>query len=143
MHMSPLHAALIGATIANDGVMPRAFMVERVIDNDRGILGVAAAPSAYRSVTPAATARTVNQMMRMTVTEGTSRRPRRKRNPILPQPPDPSPMKKFALTFLTALALLALPAHAEKLDQWIKLLPKNTVGLIAVKSAPEFVAMLI
>lgn len=49
-------------------------------------------------------------------------------------------MKKFALTFLTALALLALPAHAEKLDQWIKLLPKNTVGLIAVKSAPELVA---
>ncbi|MBK8173611.1 MAG: penicillin-binding protein [Sandaracinaceae bacterium] len=74
MHMSPLHAALIGATIANDGVMPRAFMVERVIDNDRGILGVAAAPSAFRSVIPAATARTVNQMMRMTVTEGTSRR---------------------------------------------------------------------
>lgn len=46
-------------------------------------------------------------------------------------------MKKLTLTSLTALALLALPAHAEKLDQWIKLLPKNTVGLLAVKSAPE------
>lgn len=74
MHMSPLHAALIGATIANDGTMPRAFMVDRVVDSNRGILGVAAAPSNFRSVIPAATARAVNQMMRMTVTDGTSRR---------------------------------------------------------------------
>jgi hypothetical protein len=49
-------------------------------------------------------------------------------------------MKKFALSTLTALALLALPAHADKLDAWYKLLPKNTVGLIAIKSAPELLA---
>lgn len=74
MHMSPLHAALIGATIANDGTMPRAFMVNRITDQDRGIVGVAAAPSNFRSVLPASTARAVNQMMRNTITDGTSRR---------------------------------------------------------------------
>ncbi len=44
---------------------------------------------------------------------------------------------KRTLTFLSALALLALPARAEKLEQWLKLLPKNTLGYLAIKSAPE------
>lgn len=47
---------------------------------------------------------------------------------------------KHTLTFLTALALLALPAQAEKLEQWLKVLPKNTLGFLAIKSAPELMA---
>jgi hypothetical protein len=47
---------------------------------------------------------------------------------------------KSPLTLFTALALLALPAQAEKLEQWLKLLPKNTLGFLAIKSAPELMA---
>src|SRR5690606_8430389 len=32
MHMSPLHGALIAATIANQGRMPRPTLVDRVLD---------------------------------------------------------------------------------------------------------------
>jgi len=48
-------------------------------------------------------------------------------------------MKTLALTCLTALAFV-LPAHADKLDQWYKLLPKNTLGLISIKHAPELLS---
>ncbi|GEP43227.1 hypothetical protein [Brevifollis gellanilyticus] len=44
---------------------------------------------------------------------------------------------KHTLTLISALALLALPAQAAKLEQWLKLLPKNTVGYFAIKDAPE------
>lgn len=47
---------------------------------------------------------------------------------------------KLSLSILTALALLALPAQAEQLEQWLKLLPKNTLGFLAIKSAPELMA---
>jgi hypothetical protein len=47
---------------------------------------------------------------------------------------------KSPLTLFIALALLALPAQAEKLEQWLKLLPKNTLGFLAIKSAPELMA---
>lgn len=72
MHMSPLHAALIAATIANDGQMPRATLVERVED-ERGRATARREPATYRAVLSAATARSVGQMMRRTVTTGTSR----------------------------------------------------------------------
>lgn len=46
--------------------------------------------------------------------------------------------------FLSLLALFSLSsgltARAEKMDEWFKLLPKNTVGLIAVKNTPELLA---
>jgi hypothetical protein len=48
-------------------------------------------------------------------------------------------MKTLALTFLTALAFI-LPARADKLDQWYKLLPKNTLGVISIKDARELSA---
>lgn len=42
------------------------------------------------------------------------------------------------LTLLTVFSLMGgLTARADKLDDWYKLLPKNTVGLIAIKNAPE------
>lgn len=47
---------------------------------------------------------------------------------------------KSPLTLLAALCLLAPAARAEKLEQWLKLLPKNTLGFLAIKSAPELMA---
>ena len=44
-------------------------------------------------------------------------------------------------SLLTALCLTgSLTAHAEKLDEWFKILPKNTVGVIAIKNTPELLA---
>ena len=71
-HMSPLHAALIASTIANDGVMPRPSLVNRVLDASGRAL-FAQSPSAYRNVISRATARTVGHMMTETVAHGTSR----------------------------------------------------------------------
>lgn len=71
-HMSPLHGALIAATIANDGVMPRPTLVSRVLDASGRALLVSA-PSAYRNVIGRSTARAVGHMMTETVTHGTAR----------------------------------------------------------------------
>jgi cell division protein FtsI/penicillin-binding protein 2 len=71
-HMSPLHAALIAATIANRGGMPRASMIERVLDSKGRVLRTFQ-PGASRSVIPPATARTIAHMMTGTVTHGTAR----------------------------------------------------------------------
>jgi cell division protein FtsI/penicillin-binding protein 2 len=72
MHMSPLHGALIAATLANGGAMPRASMVERVIDS-RGTTVHQLKPSTYRQVIPRATAQAVSAMTERTVTHGTAR----------------------------------------------------------------------
>lgn len=73
MHMSPLHGALIAATIANDGRMPRAAIVERVEAPD-GTVRYEHEPETYRNVIARRTARAVNRMMRNTVARGTARR---------------------------------------------------------------------
>ncbi len=73
MYMSPLHGALIAATIANRGVMPRAYVIDRVVDASGREL-VARQPTAFRSVIPSSTARVLGKMMTRTVTHGTSRR---------------------------------------------------------------------
>lgn len=73
MHMSPLHGALIASTIANDGRMPRAAIVER-IDAPDGTPLYEFAPEIHRNVIPVRTARAVNRMMRNTVRRGTARR---------------------------------------------------------------------
>ncbi|MBB5036270.1 hypothetical protein [Prosthecobacter dejongeii] len=45
------------------------------------------------------------------------------------------------LSLFTLLSLLSsVSAHADKLDDWYKLLPKNTVGVIAIKNTPELLA---
>jgi cell division protein FtsI/penicillin-binding protein 2 len=72
MRMSPLHAALIAAAIANGGVMPHASMVARVIDA-KGRVESAFTPSPYRTVIAPATAKTLGHMMLATVARGTSR----------------------------------------------------------------------
>jgi len=72
MHMSPLHGALIAATFANGGRMPRPFMVQRILDPE-GHLEYAAASEPFRQVVSRATAKMVGQMMLGTVTHGTAR----------------------------------------------------------------------
>lgn len=73
MHMSPLHGALIAATIANDGQMPRAAVVQRVLSGS-GESVYQHAPSNYRAVLSRRTARRVGEMMERTVSHGTARR---------------------------------------------------------------------
>ena len=72
MHMSPLHGALIAATFANDGKMPRAAIVDRVTAGERVLYRHE--PEIFRAVIPRHTARTVGEMMERTVTDGTARR---------------------------------------------------------------------
>ena len=44
-------------------------------------------------------------------------------------------------TLFTLLSLMSgLTARADKLDDWFKILPKNTVGVIAIKNTPELLA---
>jgi cell division protein FtsI/penicillin-binding protein 2 len=71
MHMSPLHGALIAATIANGGVMPRAGMVARIVDA-KGQVQSTFAPNAYRTVIGKQTAKLLSRMMVGTVARGTS-----------------------------------------------------------------------
>src|SRR5262249_51562023 len=72
MHMSPLHAALIATTIANDGTMPRAWAVDRVEDAHGRVLARGRAQD-FRRVVGVDTAHAINAMMRRTVTDGTAR----------------------------------------------------------------------
>jgi len=73
MHMSPLHGALVAATFANEGRMPRAAIVDHVTDAEGEVL-LRHEPEIFRAVIPRHTARTVGQMMELTVTRGTARR---------------------------------------------------------------------
>ncbi|MCG8557301.1 MAG: penicillin-binding protein [Proteobacteria bacterium] len=71
-HLSPLHAALIAATIANQGVMPRAYLVERIVDR-RGRELFSHAPRPFRSVIGGLAAKQLARMMQRTVVDGTAR----------------------------------------------------------------------
>jgi cell division protein FtsI/penicillin-binding protein 2 len=71
VHMSPLHAALIAASIANDGVMPSLTWVDRVVELDGR---VETAPHAEpRNVVSAGTAHALGKMMLRCVHDGTAR----------------------------------------------------------------------
>jgi cell division protein FtsI/penicillin-binding protein 2 len=70
-HLSPLHGAMIAATIANAGVMPHASMIERVVGADGQVLHERAAQPGRRAIAQA-TAREVGTMMLRTVREGTA-----------------------------------------------------------------------
>lgn len=72
-HLSPLHGALIAATIGAGGRMPRASMVDEVIDAEGHVVHEHT-PETFRSVIGASTAAALTDMMQRTVTEGTSRR---------------------------------------------------------------------
>jgi cell division protein FtsI/penicillin-binding protein 2 len=72
VHMSPLHAAVIAATIANGGAMPRPSMIERILDPNGRVL-TEFEPKPLRSAISRATAKALGQMMTITVNRGTSR----------------------------------------------------------------------
>lgn len=73
VHLSPLHAAALMSAIANDGIMPRPYLVDRVLSPD-GQLVHRASPEAVQPVVSATTARRLREMMEYTTTVGTSRR---------------------------------------------------------------------
>jgi penicillin-binding protein A len=72
VHLSPVHAALIAATIANDGRMPYAGLTDRVT-NSLGEVTYEHRARTYRDVIAPSTARTLGRMMALTVTHGTAR----------------------------------------------------------------------
>ena len=71
--LSPLHAALVAAAFANDGLMMRPRIVDRVLGAD-GRLLYTFIPQAYRQVVLPSTAKTIMQMMKETTENGTARK---------------------------------------------------------------------
>ena len=71
--LSPLHGALVAATIANDGGMPHAAIVER-IEGPQGQTLYRHNPRTFRRVLPRQTAREAGEMMTRTVTHGTAKK---------------------------------------------------------------------
>ena len=81
--VSPLHAAVITAAIANDGKIMKPYIVDRVLDSS-GSLTYRAQPSLYKRAVLSTTAQEVLEMMVATVETGTARRYfKRSRNPKL------------------------------------------------------------
>jgi cell division protein FtsI/penicillin-binding protein 2 len=85
MRMSPLHAAMIASTIANQGKMMRPQIVDRVLDEKGNVL-LRSEPVMYRSVIERKTAERLGRMMRVTVAQGTAKKFffDAKGNPFLP-----------------------------------------------------------
>lgn len=71
--LSPLHGALLASTIANDGKMPYAAIVDR-IETRGGEALYTHTPRTFRQVLPRHTARAAGEMMTKTVTHGTSKK---------------------------------------------------------------------
>ncbi len=70
---TPLHMALVAATIANGGVTPQPFVVERIFDSAGETIDETAPEEIGRAMSPE-TASVLAQMMERVVTEGTGRR---------------------------------------------------------------------
>ena len=70
-HLSPFHGALLAATVANRGAMPRPSLVQQVTNRDGDVLHKFKAEE-FRQVIPQGTARRLAQMMRTTVESGTA-----------------------------------------------------------------------
>ncbi len=71
--LSPLHGALLASTIANDGRMPYAAIVDRV-ESRTGETLYQHTPRTFREVLPRNTARETGEMMTNTVTKGTAKK---------------------------------------------------------------------
>lgn len=69
--LSPLHGALLAATVANRGEMPTPHLIERAWGPEGQVLSIPAAKS--HPVMTAAVAREVGQMMEMTTRMGTAK----------------------------------------------------------------------
>lgn len=73
VNLSPLHAALITASIANRGIMMRPFIVDRVEDSKGTVLYRAEVMEYKQAVLPG-TAQSLMTMMQETTTNGTAKR---------------------------------------------------------------------
>ena len=71
--ITPLHASMIAAAVANEGVMMRPFIVESLVKAD-GTNVPSPGGSAIATVTSAGVADLLSQMMYTTTTEGTGRK---------------------------------------------------------------------
>jgi penicillin-binding protein A len=71
--LSPLHAAALMAGIAQDGVMPRPILIDRVVSSSGSIV-YQSRPENLRRMLSADTAHSLLEMMESTTTMGTSRR---------------------------------------------------------------------
>ncbi|MDP9111113.1 MAG: penicillin-binding protein 2 [Candidatus Eremiobacteraeota bacterium] len=69
--MTPLHMALIGATIANDGIEPRPFLVRGVVRAGSSLAGDAVSGAQLANPISADTAHNVKNMMVAVVQHGT------------------------------------------------------------------------
>jgi cell division protein FtsI/penicillin-binding protein 2 len=73
VRLSPLHAAMIAASVANKGVMMQPYIIETVLDA-LGQTIFSSAPRTLMQTVPTEIAATLGEMMKNTVTQGTSRR---------------------------------------------------------------------
>lgn len=71
--LSPLHGAMIGSAIANDGVMMAPCMIDQVFDAS-GAKIYECQPKIFSTVISAETSQLLREMMAMTVIKGTSRK---------------------------------------------------------------------
>jgi len=71
--LTPLHAAVLAAAVAKDGMLPAPRLVERIVAAD-GTIEEAPAPHALGRAVEAETARAVAKMLRQTTEDGTARR---------------------------------------------------------------------
>jgi len=69
--LSPMHGALLAATVANQGTMPSPHLVERAVGSERQPLSLPARRG--RTVMTPAVAREVGQMMELTTRMGTAK----------------------------------------------------------------------
>jgi cell division protein FtsI/penicillin-binding protein 2 len=82
--LSPIHAATLMAGVANDGILPRPSLVERVVSRDGAVI-YQSKPSFIQRLVRPQTADSLMRMMEYTTTIGTSRREFIKKNrPVLP-----------------------------------------------------------
>jgi peptidoglycan glycosyltransferase len=73
VRISPVHAAALVAGVANGGLLPRPYLIDRVTDAD-GVTIEKTQPEALQRIVQPETARSLVEMMRYTTTIGTSRR---------------------------------------------------------------------
>lgn len=71
--ISPVHAAALVSSVANGGLLPRPYMVEKITTTDGTILQKTE-PQMLQRVVDESTSQTLLDMMRNTTTSGTSRR---------------------------------------------------------------------
>jgi len=72
-YMSPLHGAMIGGALKNDGVMMQPSLIERYESADGTVLKEFT-PTVFRRVMRPETAQILGKLMEQTATEGTARR---------------------------------------------------------------------